>query len=222
MKVTKSVPSRCVTEVFRESHRGTPWIPLLNHQELLHELRTISHHISEEGAIGPGGWRSKLIRCSASVNTTSFLEMPIESGIIGTPNEKFGEFGFIFQEGNAPAHTGAFEILAEQCAMFNWPAKRIQSNRTDLGIHQKRLRERRFTDEDDLFAAIQAGWEVMDHDMAAKLVSSFHARCTVCARHNGECLNRHWAEVHRIHREQEALSEAELGDNVVSALLLED
>jgi hypothetical protein len=51
------------------------------------------------GAIGPGGWRSKLIRCPFSLNTTLFLEMLIESGIIAILNGKIGaRFDLFFKK----------------------------------------------------------------------------------------------------------------------------
>jgi hypothetical protein len=169
------------------------------------------------GAIGPGGWRSKLVRCPPSVNTVSYLEMLSEAGIFRKLNKKWGEFGYIFMEDNAPAHTGAFSIISGLCAMFTWPAKSPDLNPIEQiwSYLKKKLKGRRFVDEDDLFAAIQAEWNAMDYDMVANFVSSFNARCTVCARLDGRCLNRHWGEVHREHHPQEEVAEAEQGENVV-------
>jgi len=57
--------------------------------------------------------------------------------------------------------------------MLNWPAKNRDLNSIEaIWVYiKKKLRRRRFTSEDDLFAILQAEGEAMNHEIVAKFVS---------------------------------------------------
>jgi hypothetical protein len=58
------------------------------------------------------------------------------------------------------------------------------------------LKGRVFQNEDELFAATAAGWNVIPQCVLDNPVGTFLARCRVCFEFDRECLNGHWRRVH--------------------------
>jgi hypothetical protein len=154
------------------------------------------------GAIGPGGWRSELILCPASVNTQSYYQfLTAPGGPIEQMNQAFGPRQFIFQQDNATPHKANEQRLLTLMNVLKWPAKSPDLSPIEQiwALIKRKLRGRVFSSREELFAAISEEWNNIPNDVIENYWSSFRARCVVCARLNGACLNTHWGEVHREH-----------------------
>jgi hypothetical protein len=134
--------------------------------------------------------------------------MHFEAGIFATLNEEFGRFVYIFQEDNAPVHTGVSRMIVAQCRMPNWPVKSPDLNLIEqiwASINDP-LRGRHFEDDDEHFDAIQSEWDQMDptwwqmmcpHSMpGASFVPDW-----------GISLSGHWKEMHQEHHPEEELTQ---------------
>jgi hypothetical protein len=152
------------------------------------------------GAIGPGGWRSPLIKCPESVTRDSYLQFIYQEGVITMMKTAFPG-GFIFQQDNAPAHTAARSALESVLLILNWPAKSPDLSPIEQiwAYLKKQLKGRYFRSEDDLFAALQEEWRRIPDELIDNYWTSFRFRCQVCLELNGESLNGHWKRVHELH-----------------------
>jgi mRNA-degrading endonuclease YafQ of YafQ-DinJ toxin-antitoxin module len=85
--------------------------------------------------------------------------------------------------------------------MMFWPAKSPDLSPIEQvwAYIKKKLKGRVYTSPTDLSDAISEKWTKVPQDVIKNLWDSFRARCEVCAKYHGECLNWHWKEVHEIH-----------------------
>lgn len=75
--------------------------------------------------IGPGGYRTELLRVKGRLNSEAYCNLLINNGIVKNLNDTFGT-NYIFQQDNAPCHRSAFTkdtLLKKFPAYLNWPAK---------------------------------------------------------------------------------------------------
>jgi transposase-like protein len=147
------------------------------------------------GGIGPGGFRTELIQCPKSVNGQSYIEFL--ANIIPTLNQVFPQ-GYLFQQDNASPHLKYKDLLANWMHLLEWPARSPDLSPIEqIWAHLKvQLRQKSFTNQKDLFEALQREWNQMSPDMVDNFYSSFRARCAICRKYGGASLNRHWNEVH--------------------------
>ena len=111
-------------------------------------------HVLVWGAIGPGGFRSKLVGCPQTINSVNYVKFLIEEGIVDQLNRRYGEKQFIFPEDNAHPHKGARKKSDLIFRKFPfWPAQSPDLNPIEqLWAYLKnQLRGRVFTTEDELF-----------------------------------------------------------------------
>jgi hypothetical protein len=87
-----------------------------------------------------------------------YLDMLLTSAVFEALEEQHGRYGFIFQEDNAPGHGPCRGVLQEFARLWNWPVKSPDLSPIEQvwAYLKRKLRGRRFENEDDLFAAIEA------------------------------------------------------------------
>jgi transposase len=73
-----------------------------------YELELHPLHVMVWGAIGPN-YRSKLIRCPASVNGDSYRAMLDTNKVIDDLNRRFGRRGYVWEQDNASPHQKAWK-----------------------------------------------------------------------------------------------------------------
>jgi hypothetical protein len=67
---------------------------------------------------------------------------------------------------------------------------------------KRRLRGRRFQNEDELFAAIEETWNEIDQDTIDLAMGSFRARREPSVELGRESQNEHWQRVHEFHHQR--------------------
>jgi hypothetical protein len=175
-----------------------------------YEVEQHSIQVMVWGAIGPN-FRGELQRCPPSVNGESYIEMISEKCILSVLNDMFGVMGYWWQQDNAPAHRMAAELLPNLVKLLRWPPHSPDLSPIEhmWAIVKKRLRGRRFANEDELFAAMSEAWNAIPMKKINKLVQSFLARCKVCVDLGGHCLNGHWGLTKKARKEMDASSAAQ-------------
>jgi hypothetical protein len=90
------------------------------------------------------------------VNGESYIEMLCERCILKVLNDKFGQKCYWWQQDNAPAHKLAAELLPAHVRVLRWPPHSPDLSPIEhmWALVKKRLRGRKFADEDALFAAM--------------------------------------------------------------------
>jgi transposase len=68
--------------------------------------------------------------------------------------------------------------------MIAWPPQSPDLSLIEMlwPIIKRKLRGRRFENEDDMLAAIEAAWDEIPKSVVDNLVGSFRARCQVCLK----------------------------------------
>jgi transposase len=152
------------------------------------------------GAVGVG-FRGPLVRCPPSVNQYTYRQMLLNCGVLHDLVRRYGQWGFRWQQDNAPPHQPIREQLSRVYSVLRWPpySPDLSPIEQVWAYIKRRLKGRRFANADELFAAISQEGQAIPQDMIDRFCSSFRARCRVCANHRGQSLNRHWPEVHAIH-----------------------
>jgi hypothetical protein len=148
------------------------------------------------------------------MNKRSYLTMLPQRDFF---EEMGNDVNFKFQQDGASPHRAAIPELEEIgiALIKDWPAKScdlstIEQCWTPLKVP---LRGRSFHDADELFEALSDGWAEVSPEFIRNTYESFPARLQVCISLVGESLNGHWAEVHRIHHQNEPTVEEEAQEN---------
>jgi hypothetical protein len=151
------------------------------------------------GAIGPGGYRSPLIWLREAVNQLTYLQMFSEHDLIPLFLGEYGEGKFVFQQDNASPHSAVRVDLEQLMPILDWPPRCPDLSPIEQiwAYLKRKIRGKTFSSDEELFAELQRLWNEIPDSLINKLISSFRARCIVCARHGGASLNGHWAEVRR-------------------------
>jgi hypothetical protein len=144
-----------------------------------------------------------LLACPENVNNASYLDMLLTANVFKFLIDEMGDSGFYWQQDNAPAHGPAKLHIARELLVVNWPAHSPDLNPIEMvwSIIKRNLRGRKFADKEELFKAAQDEWKKIPGHVIRNLVGSFLARCEMCVKLNGACLNGHWREVHRLHHQ---------------------
>jgi hypothetical protein len=156
------------------------------------------------GAIATN-FRSDLMRCPETVNALSYGQLLRDAAIFPSLTQVFGERGFIWQQDNAPAHGPVLREIMKHYLWLKWPAHSPDLSPMEMiwSIIKRKLRGMRFNTIQELFDAAVAAWRGIGQDVIDNLLGSFRARCVVCLRHGGACLNGHWGEVHAEHHKND-------------------
>lgn len=157
------------------------------------------------GAIGPYGWRSKLVRVQGHVNSQKYIQILDNSNTIQYIANVWNGNCF-FQQDNAPSHVSAYtrsELVRRFRFLLTWPAKSPDLSPIEQiwSWIKRELAGKTFRTEEELFDAVEALWNSMPNDFVDEFYRSFQARCIVCMQHNGESLNGKWSKVKRIHNQ---------------------
>jgi hypothetical protein len=114
--------------------------------------------------------------------------------------------GFIFQQDNASPHKACSAALRQIVNVLAWPARSPDLSPIEQiwGLIKQRLRGRAFLNADSLYDAVLNEFCAIPDQTVHNFWSSFRARCLVCARLGGKCINGHWKDVRVAHREYEA------------------
>jgi transposase len=153
------------------------------------------------GAITKTGYRTRLLRCPASVTGDAYIELLKDNQIFEELDAVFGRGNYVWQQDGAPAHSPAKRDILVGIPMLNWPAKSPDLSPIEQlwSYLKQRLEDAVFSNADDLFKRLSEEWDRIPSALIQNLCSSFPARLVVCRELNGECLNGHWSRVHDIH-----------------------
>jgi hypothetical protein len=85
--------------------------------------------------------------------------------------------------------------------MLDWPPHSLELSPIEMlwSLIKRRLKGRRFENENELFIAIETAWNEVPMSVINNLVERLKARLQVCLELAGEYLNDHWNRVHQFH-----------------------
>lgn len=160
-------------------------------------------HVMVWGGIGPDGYKTKLLKVNGRLNSIKYIQLLTENEIFTKLNAKFHN-NYIFQQDNAPCHVSKYSVsLLSDCVptLLDWPAKSPDLSPIEQvwNYLKWKMVGLTFKDPDSLFERLSQEWNAIPPVMIKSFYDSFRARCTVCARINGESLNGHWKEVRKEH-----------------------
>jgi hypothetical protein len=92
-------------------------------------------------------------------------------------------------------------VIGERFDCLDWPPHSPDLSPVEMmwSMMKDKLKGQRFDGPDQLFDALVRTWWSIDQATIDRLVGSFEARCEICIKYNGACLNGHWGEVHKAH-----------------------
>ena len=155
------------------------------------------------GAIGPNGYRTKLIQCQGHVNAQKYIDLLAQNHIIDDVKAHFGE-NFIWMQDNAPSHMAYDAIMwlhQNIPSMLDWPPRSPDLNPIEQlwNYIKRKIKGMNFRNANELFNTLSAIWDSIPIDVIHSIYSSFKARCQACNHLRGECLNGNWIIVRRYH-----------------------
>ena len=146
------------------------------------------------GAIGVG-FKSTLVRCTGMVDTTEYIQLVRDSGVIEKMNGKYGKFKWLFMQDGAPAHTSAsaMSILGREVNFLaGWPPNSCDLNPIEVlwAIVKKRVKRQDFADL-PFAEAVVAAWDSIPQSTIDSLVKGFRHRCEMCVANRGKSISQH-------------------------------
>jgi hypothetical protein len=117
--------------------------------------------------------------------------------------QKFGEDGCIWQQDNAQAHGPGLEVIMKRFRCLKWPPHNPDLSPIEMiwSLIKRALKGRVFYSPQELHDATIAAWQQIDQRTIDNLVGSFKAKCRICVKYGGACVNGDWREVHHEHHE---------------------
>lgn len=160
-------------------------------------------HVMVWGGIGPGGYKTKLLRVNGKMNSIKYIQLLTDNEIFIDLYKNF-QNNYIFQQDNAPCHVSRYsKSVLNDCvpAMIDWPPKSPDLSPIEQvwNFLKGKMVGLTFSNADLLFQRLSQEWDAIPPEMIHNYYESFRARCIVCSRNNGESLNGHWPEVHQEH-----------------------
>jgi hypothetical protein len=124
-----------------------------------------------------------------------------KAGIIEELKSVFGSHNYIWEQDNAPAHNSFRAEFEKEIDMLPWPAKSPDLCPLEQvwNYLKSKVPDRRFSNADALFDALQDEWQKIPRDVIQHFCESFEARLQVCEELRGACLNGSWGRVHTLH-----------------------
>ena len=154
------------------------------------------------GGIGPLGVKTPLLWAKGHINKYSYVKLLMENRIFELLYQTFGN-NFLFQQDNASPHSCSFtkQILSGKVNTTFWPSKSPDLSPIEQlwDYLKQRIKGRNFTSGEELFDALFHEWNSIPDEVIHNCYSSFKARCEVCVKINGQCLNGHWTDMHSYH-----------------------
>ncbi len=152
-----------------ERHRiNVAWSPVWSFQSVM-----IWAAMSSAG-VGP------LCFLKSTINTPIYQEI-LEHFMLPSADKLYGDADFIFQQDLAPAHTakGTKSWFNDHgVTVLDWPANSPDLNPIEnlWVIVQRKMRDTRPSNADDMKAAIKATWASITHEQCYKLIASMPLR----------------------------------------------
>ena len=145
------------------------------------------------GAIGYH-FKSKLVLFNKNVNEIYYREIFQKSEICEKLNGIHGEGQFYFIQNGATAHTSTNSklFLQKRCSFLNfWPPNSPDLNPIEhlRGAIKKKLENRKFKSEEELFNFINQIWESFPQDKIDNLCLSFYSRLRTMINSNGQSIS---------------------------------
>ena len=157
------------------------------------------------GAIGPRGYRSKLVHIKGNMNSESYIKMLNDNQIFEDITAKFGN-NWLFQQDNAPPHSSRWsknQIVGKVPGLIDWPSKSPDLSPIEhiWDYLKSRVAGVSFSTEEALFNRLSFEWNNIPIEIIHNSYSSFKARCQVILKIQGKSLNGHWKEVKEHHNQ---------------------
>ena len=154
-------------------------------------------------AIGPGGFKTKLLKVNGRLNSVKYIDLVQSNGIIQEIENRFGKM-YIWQQDNAPSHRSKYtkeNFLSQFPQVLPWPPKSPDLSPIEhLWDYLKdKIGNETFDNVDQLFSRLEQEWSNIPPSVIHNAYSSFLARVRVCQKYNGLPLATRWKEVHEEH-----------------------
>ena len=162
------------------------------------DVKGYPHKVMVWAAIGPN-FKSDLIRVTGTLNALSYQNLLETSGIFQKLDERYGRYGYIFQQDGARPHTAATTraFLASRATTLpdaiHWPAMSPDLNVIEnlWGILKQQIPYDAIQGPDDLYTEAVKAWEAITVDTINASIADFGPRIRACKEVGGECLNRY-------------------------------
>ena len=140
-----------------------------------------------------------MIRVTGTLNALSYQSLLETSGIFQKLDERYGRYGYIFQQDGARPHTATTTraFLASRATTLpeaiHWPAMSPDLNVIEnlWGILKQRIPYDAIQGPDDLYNEAVKAWEAITVDTINASIADFGPRIRACKEVGGECLNRY-------------------------------
>ena len=145
------------------------------------------------GAIGVG-FKSKLVLCNKNVDEVYYREVFQKSEICDILNGIRGAGNFYFIQDGATPHTSINSklFLQKRCTFINfWPPNSPDLNPIEhlWGAIKKKIENRIFKNEEELFNFINQIWEAFPQDKIDSLCLSFYSRLRTMINSSGKSIS---------------------------------
>ena len=146
-------------------------------------------------------FKSPLLRVTKSLTATEYQNLLETAGIFELLNDRYGLFGYVFQQDGARPHTAKSTIafLKERAEILpdriHWPASSPDLNVIEnlWSILKYKMRYEVINDADSMFTEACRVWDEIPMSVVDNLVAEFGPRLKTCSAVAGECLNRYKA-----------------------------
>ena len=170
----------------------------LDADEKFIDVQGYPHKVMVWAAIGPN-FKSELIRVTGTLNAAAYQNLLEQSQIFARLDERYGRYGYIFQQDGARPHTAASTrmFLSSRTKTLpddvHWPAMSPDLNVIEnlWGILKQRIRYDVIKGPDDLYNEAVNVWDQITIETINASIADFGPRLRTCREVNGECLNRY-------------------------------
>ena len=135
-------------------------------------------------SIGPNN-KSQLMIINNSINSESYCDVVVKSGIIEEANRENIMFGWFFQHDGAPSHN--FQNTIDELSnvlniLPGWPPNSPDLNPIELlwGIMKNILKKKEIIDKSIFISTMKEIWEAILMNTINCLVDGFNRRIEIC------------------------------------------
>lgn len=156
------------------------------------------HKVMVWAAIGPN-FKSDLIRVTGTLNALAYQRLLEDSEIFQRLDERYGRYGYIFQQDGARPHTATTTraFLSSRVRTLpeamHWPAMSPDLNVIEnlWAILKQRIAYDAIQGPDDLYNEAVKVWGEITLETINASIADFGPRIRTCREVDGECLNRY-------------------------------